>query len=55
MKRWFTIKEASEYLGTSRDFVRDIIVDGLSYYRVRHTVFVEKDELDSYIIKHKIV
>ena len=52
--KWMTVKDAAEYLGVSTDFVRDMMVDGLSYYKVRHTCFVSLKDLDDYIGKHKI-
>lgn len=54
-KTWMTFKAAAEYLGVSTDFVRDMIVDGLHYYKVRHTCFVKKSELDDYIQKSMVV
>lgn len=54
-KKWLTKKGAAEYLGVSRDFIDDMIVDGLSFYKVRHTVFVSLTDLDNYITKHKVV
>ena len=52
---WFTTKDAALYLGTSKDFIRDLILDGLPCYKVRHMIFVKREELDEYIIKHRIV
>lgn len=54
-KNWFTIKDAATYLGVSKDFVRDMIVDGLHCYKVRHTVFVSKPEIDEYIVAHQVI
>lgn len=54
-KTWYTIKDAATYLGVSKDFIRDMIVDGLHYYKVRHTCFVAKAELDEYIIAHQVI
>ena len=53
--KWLTIKAAAEYLGVSRDFIRDMIEDGLHYYKVRHTCFVSKAEVDEYIASHKVL
>lgn len=46
---WLTVKSAAKYLGVSTDFIRDLISDGLRYRKVRHTIFIKKDELDAYI------
>lgn len=54
-KNWMTIRDAAEYLGVSTKFIREVIVDGLHYYKVRHTCFVSKTELDDYISSHKVV
>ena len=48
-KVWLTVKAASEYLGVSTDFIRDMLADGLTYRKVRHTIFIKKEELDAYI------
>lgn len=53
-KRWLTIRDAAEYLGTSRDFVRDLIEDGLPCYRLRKMIFVKVAELDAMIEKTKL-
>ena len=53
-KRWLTIKAAASYLGTSTDFVRDVIADGeIHYYKLRHTLFIEREELDQLILQNK--
>ena len=46
---WLTVKSAAKYLGVSTDFIRDLMSDGLRYRKVRHTIFIKKDELDAYI------
>ena len=53
-KNWLTIKGAAEYLGVSKDFIRDMITDGLHYYKVRHTCFVSKKDVDNYITSHLV-
>lgn len=53
---WFTIRRAAEYLDVSPKYIRSLITDeGLSYYRVRHTLFVRREDLDSLIASHKVV
>jgi excisionase family DNA binding protein len=54
-KTWFTIRDAAEYLGVSTKYIRELLVDGLHYYKVRHTCFVSKSELDEYILSHKVL
>lgn len=54
-KLWFTVNDAAEYLGVSAKFVRSLMEDGLSFYKVRKLVFLNKDEIDNYIAKHKII
>lgn len=54
MKKWLTIKDAAEYLGTSRDFIRGMIEDGLPCYKVRHTIFIKTTELDQEIEQYKL-
>ena len=39
----------------STDFIRDMIVDGLHYYKVRHTCFVSKLEIDNYIKERMVI
>lgn len=51
---WLTLNNAAEYLGVSKDFIRDMIADGLPCYKVRHTVFVRSDEIDNIIKKTRI-
>ena len=54
-KTWYTIKDAAAYLGVSKDLIRDMIVDGMHYYKVRHTCFVAKADLDDYILAHRVI
>lgn len=54
-KKWLTVREASAYLGVSKKFIRDMVVDGLHYYKVRNTCFISKAELDEYISSHKVI
>ena len=46
---WLTIRDAAKYLGVSNDFIRDMIVDGLASYKVRHTIFLKQDDIDQFI------
>ena len=44
------------YLGVSRDFVDDLRESGkLAYYKVGHTIFVKKEELDRLIENCKVI
>ena len=52
---WLTINDAAAYLGMSTDFIRDMIVDGLHYYKVRHTCFVSKHEIGNYIKERMVI
>ena len=55
-RTWMTIKDAAAYLGVSRDFVRDIISDGeLHTYRLRHTIFLRKEEIDALLQGNRII
>jgi excisionase family DNA binding protein len=53
-KVWLTVRDAATYLGVSPDFIRDMFTDGLPMYKVRHTCFAKKTELDEYIERKKI-
>lgn len=48
-RRWFTVADAAEYLGVSKDFVRRLIYAGLPCYKVRGITFVKATELDKAI------
>ena len=52
--KWLTLANAAGYLGVSKDFIRDMIADGLPCYKVRHTVFVRSDEIDRLLNKSKL-
>lgn len=55
-KQWLTTRAAMDYLGVSRDFLDDLRERAeLSYYKVRGTVFIKKDDLDSLIDKNKVI
>lgn len=55
-KQWLTTRAAMDYLGVSRDFLDDLRERAeLSYYKVRGTVFIKKDDLDSLIEKNKVI
>ena len=51
---WLTVRDAATYLGVSPDFIRGMFADGLPMYKVRHTCFAKKTELDEYIERKKI-
>lgn len=53
-KKWITIPDAAEYLGVSRDFIRDLINDGLPCYKVRRVIFIKVSELDKMIEATKL-
>lgn len=46
-RSWLTIANAADYLGVSKDFIRDMIKDGLQASKVRHTVFVRREDIDN--------
>lgn len=48
-RSWLTIANAADYLGVSKDFIRDMIKDGLQTSKVRHTVFVRREDIDNLI------
>lgn len=54
-KVWLTVRDAATYLGVSTDFIRDMFVDGLPMYKVRHTCFAKKTDIDEYIEAKKII
>lgn len=52
---WLTVSAAAEYLGVSREFIDALRYEnGLTFYRLRHTVFVKKKELDSLVERGRI-
>ena len=55
-KQWLTTRAAMDYLGVSRDFLDDLRERAeLSYYKVRGTVFIKKEDLDSLIENNKVI
>ena len=53
---WFTTKDCQKYLGVSRGFIDDLRESGkLSYYKVGHTIFVKKKDLDRLIEQGKVI
>lgn len=49
-RTWLTVSNAADYLGVSRDYIRDIIADGhVRYSKVRHTVFIKRADIDQLI------
>jgi len=53
---WLNTRDCMNYLGVSRDFIDDLREGGkLSYYKVGHTIFVKKDELDRLIESCKVI
>ena len=54
-KIWLTTKEVAEYLGMSKDFVKDLRQNGLlPYCQVNHTCFYLKKDIDRLIERHRI-
>lgn len=46
-KVWLSNKEAQKYLGVGLDFFKLLRASGrLPYYRIGHTVFYRKDDID---------
>lgn len=54
MNKWLTLQDAAKYLGVSKDFVRDMIEDGLPCYKIRSKIFVKTAEIDEMLEKTKI-
>ena len=55
-KIWFTRREAAKYIGVSVDFIADLQQSAqLKFYKMRHTVFILKQDLDNLILKHRVV
>lgn len=53
---WLNTRDCMNYLGVSRDFVDDLRESGkLAYYKVGHTVFVKKCDLDRLIESSEVV
>jgi len=52
--KWLTLGNAADYLGVSKDFIRDMISDGLPCYKLRSMIFVRSDEIDKLLNKSKI-
>lgn len=53
---WLTIQAASEYLRVSKDFIRALITEeGLPYYKVRHTLFIKREDIDALVESHRVV
>ena len=54
-KRWFTQKDAAEYLGVSEQAIKQWRLSGkLPYFQPNaKLVFVERKDLDKFIIAHK--
>ena len=53
---WLNTRDCMNYLGVSRDFVDDLRESGkLAYYKVGHTIFVKKEELDRLIENCKVI
>ncbi len=52
---WLTVAAAAEYLGVSREFIDALRYEnGLTFYRLRHTVFVKKKDLDRMVERGRI-
>ena len=50
MRGWFRPKEAAEYCGVSERTLRHWLkCDGLQYSKLRGTVLINKDTLDSFL------
>lgn len=55
-KVWLNTRDCMKYLGVSRDFIDDLReAKKLAYYKVGHTVFVKKEELDRLIEGCKVI
>lgn len=50
-RKWISNREASKYLGVSKDWLKDRILDGkLHYSKVGNTIFFMLKEIDDLII-----
>lgn len=50
-RKWISNKEAAKYLGVSKDWLKDRILDGrLHYSKVGNTIFFMLKEIDDLII-----
>lgn len=55
-KLWFTRKAAAEYLGVSLGYIKKLCLNSkFKSYKVEGLVFIRKDELDRFILKHDIL
>lgn len=55
-KLWFTRKAAAEYLGVSQSYVKKLCLNSkFRSYKVEGLVFIRKDDLDRFILKHDIL
>lgn len=55
-KLWFTVADASRYLGVSSGWLRGIIRKGMvGFSKVEGTLFIPKREIDKLIEKSKII
>ena len=55
-KLWFTVADASGYLGTSKDYIRGLIRKGrVSFSKVDGLIFLPKREIDKLIEKCKVI
>ena len=55
-QEWLTVRGAAKYLGVSAGFIRLLLSDeGLSYSKLRHTVFIRKDDIDALIERNRVV
>lgn len=54
-KIWMSQKEASKYLGVSKDWLSDRRLEGtLHYSKVANTIFYIKKEIDNLISAHAV-
>lgn len=55
-KLWFTRKAAAEYLGVSLGYIKKLCLNSkFKSYKVEGLVFIRKDDLDRFILKHDIL
>ena len=55
-KIWFTRRDAAKYLGVSVDYIHALQQSAkLRFYKMRHTVFIAKEDLDKLILRHRVI
>lgn len=55
-KLWFTVKDASKYLGSSQEWIRGLVRKGrLGFSKVEGLILISKGELDRLVEQSKVI